>query len=211
MIGLALLFAATASNSAIEAEQAFASMAQTEGQWTAFRAFAAPDGVMFVPARVNAQQWLKDRADPPVAVMWWPGRGWVSCDGNVAVNTGPWVRSGGKSVGYFTTVWARTRSGWKWLLDHGDALKEPRAATDAPKVHRASCKGRPSNSSNPPPIELGTADAKIDFQSGASHDRTLRWSSQVDQATGARTVTVQIWNGSAYETVLEDEVAGSAE
>ena len=55
----------------------------------------------------GAQQWLKGKADPPVAVFWWPGRSYVSCDGKTAINTGPWVRQWGKSVGYFTTVWQR--------------------------------------------------------------------------------------------------------
>ena len=83
---LALLLAAapvSAPMSAIDAERAFAADAQKNGQWTAFRNSAAPDAVMFVPEKVNAQAWLKDRADPPVSVFWWPGRSYVSCDGSV--------------------------------------------------------------------------------------------------------------------------------
>ena len=197
MIGIALMLAAAAPQSAVEVERAFAAMAQTEGQWTAFRAFAAPEGVMFVPERTNAQQWLKDREDPPQSVMWWPGKSWVSCDGDLAVNTGPWVRSGGKSVGYFTTVWTRTADGWKWLLDHGDALASPRPATDSPKVRGASCKGTPPSAQAP-------------AAGGASRDMTLRWSAEVEPGSGARTVAVQLWNGTSYETVLEDKVAGEA-
>ncbi len=83
---------------------------------------------MFLPQAGSAQEFLKDKADPPTAVFWWPGRSYVSCDGNTAVNTGPWVRQWGKSVGYFTTVWQRQADGsWKWVLDHGDVLATPRA------------------------------------------------------------------------------------
>ena len=41
MIALAVLLATAAPHPAVEAERAFAAMAQTKGQWTAFRAFAA--------------------------------------------------------------------------------------------------------------------------------------------------------------------------
>ena len=39
-------------------ELAFARAAREDGQWTAFRAFAADDAVMFVPEPVNARDWL---------------------------------------------------------------------------------------------------------------------------------------------------------
>ncbi len=55
--------------------------------------------MMFVPQPVKAQDWLKDRKDPPIAVQWWPAESYVSCDGTAAVNTGPWVRP--KGVGLF--------------------------------------------------------------------------------------------------------------
>lgn len=115
------------AQSAVDAERAFAADAHKLGQWTAFRKWAADDALIFVPQPVNAQKWLKDRKDPPVAVFWWPGRSYVSCDGSHAVNTGPWVREWGKSVGYFTTVWQRqSDGGWKWTYDAGDALGSQR-------------------------------------------------------------------------------------
>ena len=182
----ALLVAAPAGP--VEAERAFAATAQTDGQWTAFRAFAASEGVMFVPEQVNAQQWLAGRKDPPVAVMWWPGEAYLSCDGRLAATTGPWVRDGGRLRGYFTTVWQRQADGgWKWLLDHGDMLTEARGAPDQPEVRRASCT---------PAAPAG----------GNGSDGSLAWDVTI-AADGAREVAIRLWNGTGYDVVIHDKVA----
>ena len=94
------------ASAVVAAELAFARAAQEKGQWTAFAEFAADDAVMFVPEPVNAQAWLKGRANPPQAVRWQPHQVWSSCDGSLAVTKGAWQRPDG-SVGYFTTVWQR--------------------------------------------------------------------------------------------------------
>jgi len=191
---IALLLAA-ASPSAIDAERAFAADAQKNGQWTAFRHFAAPDAVMFVPDRVNAQTWLKDRTDPPASVFWWPGRSYVSCDGSVAVNTGPWVRGYGRSVGYFTTVWVRQADGgWKWIYDGGDAEKFARGEGGDIAPFVASCKGRPSG--------------VIQATSQHSKDQTLAWLVNLGPR-GQRRLRVYQWNGARYQMVIEDKVAAS--
>lgn len=194
---LALLLAGAVPDTAIESERAFAAMAQTEGQWTAFRAFAAPDGVMFVPKQVDARQWLKDRPDPPQAVMWWPAKAFVSCDGSITITTGPWLREGGRLAGYFTTVWGRQQDGgWKWLLDHGDTLDRPRPAGDAPEIRRASCRRLPAPQS---------AEAEQGFETGRSADGSLRWRWRVYE-DGARMVWAELWDGQAYKLVLENKV-----
>jgi hypothetical protein len=202
----ALLLLTMAPVTAVDGERAFAAMAQTEGQWTAFRSFAAPHGLMFTPQVVNAQQWLADRKDPPVPVMWWPAQSWVSCDGTLAVNTGPWVRQGGKSVGYFTTIWERQKDGsWKWLLDHGDALAKPRPAGDEVKPRWAKCgtgRSRPEPSWHYLALEEGP-----DNGGGASADDSLRWKWQ-ELADKSRRVSAEIWTGSGYETILDETVRG---
>lgn len=197
MILAALLLAGATPADAVEAERAFAAAAQTDGQWTAFRTYAAAEGVMFVPQQVNAQEWLKGRADPPRTVMWWPADTWVSCDGSTAVITGPWIRNGGKLAGYFTTVWRRQADGtWKWLLDHGDVLDRPRPAGDVPKVRRAVCEGL--RAAPKPESERG-------FETGLSPDASLAWNWSVFD-DGARTFWVQMWDGRAYRAVLQDKV-----
>lgn len=188
MIPLLLMLAATdaPSMTSIDAERAFAGDAKVDGQWTAFRKWSTADAVMFVPQPINAQAFLKDRKDPPVAMDWWPAASYVSCDGKTAVNTGGWRRPDG-TVGYFTTVWQRQADGgWKWLVDGGDTLKVARERPAEPKVVRASCKraGGLHVASG-----LRSLDAKREV--GASADNTLSWQWDV-MPDGARTFVVWI-------------------
>jgi hypothetical protein len=183
----------------IATEIAFARAAQDDGQWTAFRRFATDDADMFVPARVRAQDWLKGRTDPAQAVRWQTQRVVMSCDGNAAVSTGAWQRPDG-SQGYFTTVWRRQNDGrWKWVLDHGDVLAVPRESSDAISSRVASCEALPTA------LPAATATGG-DAKQGAARDNSLVWSSVV-APDGARSVAAHLWNGTAFETVLEDTVA----
>lgn len=104
----------------VSAELAFARLAQEKGQWTAFRETADKDAVMFMPDAVNAQTWLKKRADPPKALTWQPYRVFVSCDGSYALSTGPWTGPDGRGSGTFNTIWRRQKDGrYKWVVDFG--------------------------------------------------------------------------------------------
>ena len=197
MILAALLAAATPG--AADAERAFASAAQS-GQWTAFRRFAADDAVMFVPRATNAQAWLKDRKDPPYSVLWWAADSYVACNGNAAVNTGPWMRPWAKAVGYFTTVWLRQPDGgWKWTMDSGDALATPRPAGDGPKIRRASCKGSPSTVAAVRYRDGETGE-------GQSEDRTLAWRWHV-APDGTRSFDAWLWDGRRMQSVVADRIA----
>jgi hypothetical protein len=191
MILALLLAAAEPPMTAIDAERAFVADAQKLGQWTAFRKYAADDAVMYVPQRVNAQEFLKDLKDPPASVFWWPGKSFVSCDGSYAVNTGPWVRQYGKAVGYFTTVWKRQPDGsWKWIYDGGDGLATARAEGGDIKPTPASCEGKPAG--------LPSASK--------SPDGSLAWTIEVG-AAGQRSFRAFVWNGKEYQGVVEDVVA----
>lgn len=198
---IALLLAAALSTAA-GAERAFAAAAQTDGQWTAFRRFATDDATMFVPQPINAQAFLKDRKDPPAPVYWWAADSYVSCDGDHAANTGPWIRAAEKSVGYFSTVWARQPDGgFKWMVDGGDGLSRARPAGDTPRIHHASCAGSP-----------GTVAAVRyrDGQTGEgqSADRTLAWRWHV-APDGARSFEVWLWDGRAMRPVIADRIAAA--
>ena len=191
MILALLLAAAEPSMTAIDAERAFVADAQKLGQWTAFRKYAADDAEMYVPQRVNAQEFLRDLKDPPASVFWWPGKSFVSCDGSYAVNTGPWVRQYGKAVGYFTTVWKRQPDGsWKWIYDGGDGLATARAEGGDIKPSPASCEGKPAG--------LPSASK--------SPDGSLAWTIEVGGA-GQRSFRAFVWNGKEYQRVIEDVVA----
>jgi hypothetical protein len=197
-----LILAAAAASTPVDAERAFVADAQKLGQWTAFRKWSAEDALMFTPQPVNAHAFLKDRKDPPVPVFWWPGRSYVSCDGSFAVNTGPWVREWGKSVGYFTTVWRREGDSWRWIYDAGDSLEVPRAEGGDVQPEKAVCPG--ANPIPPPPQPEMPAGVK--FGKGSSKDGTLNWFWAVEPS-GKRSFTASLWDGREHRIVVRDEVA----
>lgn len=198
----------------IAAEIAFARMAQEKGQWTAFRANAAKDGVMFVPQMVLAQDWLKSRADPPVPVNWQPHIAWSSCDGTLVATHGAW--QGPRGAGYFTTIWQRQKKGdYKWVLDHGDAMAFPLDTPAMIQAHVAECPDRTEARAQPrkkkgktPPVPFDPAR-----RAGQSDDGTLAWEVSVTPE-GARNVSVS-WRkdgamGAALIQAVEAPPAASA-
>lgn len=199
---IALLLASVAADvgprSVVDAEHAYAAMAQAKGQWTAFRATAAPDAIMFVPDPQNAVKWLEGRKDPAESVNWQPSAAYVSCDGQTAATIGPWQLK--SSVGYFSTIWSRTGDTWKWHVDFGDVLKT--SLSTAPSkvpVRRASCR-------HADPSLLPRLDAAKQEGSGSSRDRSLHWVWRLE-ADGAARLLVYLWTGRAYETVIDKKVA----
>ena len=205
----ALLLAAVAepqvSASAIDAERAFAADAQTIGQWTAFRKYAAKEALMFTPQPTAASVFLKDRKDPPQAIDWWPTASYVSCDGMTAVNTGGWKRPDG-SVGYFTTVWQKQADGsWKWLVDGGDALKMARPAVKKPVVRRAAC----HRTAFVPPVGVAPSPGVVADPErwGLSRDGSLLWHWRTDPDGRNRVLTVDIVTGpKSTKQVIGDSV-----
>jgi hypothetical protein len=200
----ALLIAAATPMTAIDAERAFAADAQKIGQWTAFRKWSTGDAEMFVPQPARAHDFLKDRQDPPVAVFWWPGRSYVSCDGSFAVNTGPWVREWGKSVGYFTTVWKREGDSWRWIYDNGAPLPQARAEGGDIKPRQANCPG----ASPIPPTTQPEMPAGVKWSKGGSKDNSLNWFWSTD-GKGAHVFRASVWDGHAHTVVIDDQVPGS--
>lgn len=200
MVIAALLLAAAEPQSALEAERAFAARAQAIGQWAAFREFAAPDAVMFVPQPVKAQEWLAQQQEPRAAVQWWAAESYQSCDGRMAVNTGPWAIPSAKLVGYFTTVWRQGAAGWRWDYDGGTALKAPIAAGDVPRRVRAACRSRPAA---PPFLPSPTGQSG----KGTSADGTLAYQWHVRDAKGTRDFRAWLWNGRAWRLVLDQTIA----
>ena len=179
-------------SAAIAAETAFARMAQEKGQWTAFRAHAAPDAVMFVPQMVLAQQWLKDRADPPRAVTWQPHMAWSSCDGSLIATHGAW--QGANGTGYFTTIWQRQpKGGYKWVLDHGDTMAFPLDKPEMIQALVAECPDPAPRMERPRKAKGKDKLPAVPFdpakRSGQSDDGSLAWEVSVTPE-GARNVSV---------------------
>ncbi|MGE3693528.1 MAG: hypothetical protein AB7F98_19300, partial [Novosphingobium sp.] len=193
----------------IAAETAFARLAQEKGQWTAFAETAARDAVMFEPRMVYAQEWLKDRPNPPVAVRWQPHRVWSSCDGSLIVSHGAWQRANG--TGWFTTIWQRQKDGgYKWVLDHGDSLAQPLAEPEMISALIADCPERRRRPDGKPPAKrpkvrnLPPLDPAR--REGKSDDGTLSWDVTVD-AAGARSLSVTWKKDGASATALAQQVA----
>jgi hypothetical protein len=205
-----MLLAAASIATAVDAERAFAADSHRIGQWTAFRKWADKDAVMFAPTAVAAQEFLKDRKDPPESLDWAPSDSWVSCDGRTAINRGPWTGAKGKTHGYFTTVWMRQKSSWRWVYDGGDALAEPMALPPRPRVVRASCSGRMKIPAAYRRTVGTTArlagKAPGEAGQGRSADGTLIYKWKV-AAGGARHFQAKLWNGRSYRIILDQSVA----
>ncbi len=186
----------------IAAELAFNALAQEKGQWTAFRTTAAPEAVMFAPQMVQAQQWLRGRADPLVAVKWQPHQLWSSCDGSIVITHGAWQRP--QAVGYFTTVWQRQKDGgYKWIFDHGDSLGLPIDAPEMIAAKVAECpKGRAAAA---PPQAIAPFNPAS--RSGRADDGTLRWDVTA-QASGAHNFSAEMMlDGKMTQIVIEQVAA----
>lgn len=193
----------------VAAELAFARAAREDGQWTAFRDFAADGAIMFVPQPVLARDWLRGRDNPPAAVQWEPYEVWMSCDGSLGVTRGAWHKPDG-SVGYFTTIWERGKKGdYRWILDQGDALASPLDAPDMVSASVADCPVRAGRGDGD--RGAGTqrpAEAAMEG-SGHSRDGTLAWSYHVDADLG-RKLAVMLRKGGQMEQVVSLAVAPPA-
>lgn len=203
MLLAALLLQAAGPQSAVDAERAFASAAQARGQWTAFRDYAAPNAAMYVPQRVHAQEWLRDRKDPPRSVEWWPTASYVSCDGKLAVNTGGAKWPDGSS-GYFTTLWMRQPDGsWKWALDYGAPLEVPRPPVGQPAIRKAECAKLPRRFPR-----MASPDGKPDASAFDLDDTLTVMPMQLPD--GSRRFQVFLWNGTDHVPVIDDVIAAAS-
>lgn len=99
---------------------AFAKAAREEGQWTAFRRYAASDAMLHGPDGVtSAAQFLTGLADPEKAVRWGPREIWSSCDGSLSVSFGRFQDPDG-IVGSYVTSWKMQSDGdYRWIYDMG--------------------------------------------------------------------------------------------
>ncbi|HEV2595713.1 MAG TPA: hypothetical protein VGU01_10980 [Sphingomicrobium sp.] len=199
---IALLLASAPITTAVDADIAFARDAKRLGQWTAFRKWADRDAVMFTPQAVWAKTFLKNLKDPPRSITWQPSQTYSSCDGRTAVNMGPWFTQDHRLAGYFTTVWQRSATGWRWVYDGG--IPAPKTSIARTKAERASCRAPTGVPPIAAPPRLKPQEALTSLQDngrGQSADRTLGWDWKVD-ARGMRNFRVYLWNGRAYAEVI---------
>jgi len=210
MLTLVLATVAAATPTAVDAERAFSRDAQRNGQWTASRTYADPDAVMFTPQVIWARDFFKGRKNPRIALRWLPNASYVSCDGRMAVNTGPWQSSDGRQYGFFTTVWEQEKGKWHWISDGRHTLKKPLSARATPIVRKGVCRGRAPG----PPLMAAPSTKKgpggvvpDDFGRGYSDDRTLGWDWRV-KPNGVRRFRTFLWNGRGYTLALDQTIGG---
>lgn len=193
------------------ADFAFAKMAREEGNWTAFRAYAADDAVMDAPAGfAPASELLSGLEDPPEPIRWAPTDVWSSCDGTLAVTLGRFVRSNGV-VGDYVTVWELQRdNSYKWIYDTGtpddpQPVPEPDEALpeDAIVVEgMTSITGRIADCQpDAGQSALPLAVTGVATRASTSDDSSLTWQSTL-QADGARTVRVHYLRDGGWEQVV---------
>lgn len=176
----------------IAAEIGFNRLAQARGQWTAYRETAAKDAILFVPQQVTARDWLKGRADPPQPARWSPAVVYVACEGRLAASSGTMQQPDGSS-NHVTTIWQLDAKGvWRWIMRHDGPRATSETAADHLTGKVATCK-RPSG----PPPPAGAASPQA--------DESLLWSATTTP-NGGRRVTVRMWTGEAYETVIDDRI-----
>ena len=203
----------------VATELAFAQLARDEGQWTAFRAFAAPDAMMHLESGVvNAANFLADRADPPAAVEWKPRSVWMSCNGSLAVSRGRFLDPEGK-VGTFVTVWELQPDGsYRWTYDGGaDDDPQPDPALDEAPLedlitvealetvqgHVAPCPdGGPV-----PPVSLADLPVGTTTSGDVARDGSLAWRYE-HGADGARAVRVATLRDGAWEIAFVQPLPG---
>ncbi|MBI1401391.1 hypothetical protein [Hyphomonas sp.] len=150
----ALIMAACATAPApapiVAAERAFADDGYARGVKASFKAYAAPDAVMFAPERVYVHHFFGAQSDAPADpsrphLVWWPLAAGISASGDLGFTTGPYAYDEDRR-GYYFTVWQRQPDGeWKWVIDAGveaDAARAPgqeaRSIT-CPLPHSAAC------------------------------------------------------------------------
>lgn len=197
----------------VAAEIAFARAAREQGQWTAFRQFAAPGALLHgTNGPFPIEPWLATQTDPPEAVQWEPRAVVVSCDGALAVSQGRSRTPDGK-VGNFLTVWERQPSGeYRYVFDAGglDVPQPPPrpkvedgdivvTSIDAVMGLVASCPRGGGEIPPPPAIPVGE-DGKTDAR--LSRDGTLRWRWE-HRADGTRYAKAEYFYEGRWLTAFE--------
>ena len=203
----------------VAAESAFELAAVKDGQWTAFRAFAAPGAVLHTESgATDAAAWLSGRSDPEASVRWNVRAVWLSCDGRLALSRGR-LKTPGGMVGTFVTVWERQRDGeYRWIYDTGapDDPQPAPAREDEPSEdlivvgaletvqgHVADCVRGP-DAVKPEPVSLPDGAAAA---GGLSPDRTLQWKA-IDNGDGTRRVVANILEDGQWRPAMDQAIPG---
>ena len=204
----------------VAAEIAFARAAREQGQWTAFKMFAAPGALLHGGDGPFAiEPWLATQADPPAATQWEPRAVVISCDGALAVSQGRLTTPEGQ-VGNFVTVWERQENGeYRYVFDAGglDVPQPPPrkpvedgdivvTSIDAVLGMVASCPRGGAEIPPPPAMPVGE-EGKADVR--LSRDGTLRWRWE-HRADGLRYAMAEYFYEGRWLTAFEQTLIPTA-
>lgn len=205
----------------VATEIAFARMAKEKGQWTAFRAFAAPGAMLHGRnGAIPADAFLTGLSDPEQAVQWAPRTIVMSCDGALAVSVGRFRDPEG-IVGNFVTVWERQPGGvYKWVYDvAGPDVPQPPprkdiedgdivvTALDSVKGLVATCP-RAGETVPPPPANSIVAEGA--GEATMSRDGTLRWRYE-HRGEGEKFFAAEYFYNGRWVTAIEESLASGSE
>ena len=207
--------------SVVATDIGFSRAAREDGQWTAFRDYAA-DGAVIHGANgpVDAASWLARRADPAVPKQWTPLAVWSSCDGQTAISQGKYADPDGE-WGYYVTAWERQRDyEYKYVYDLGapDAVltaRENESRTEAPAAGTgdnlivvraipmisgevADC---PTADAMPDPIPLSPVTRDTSTGGATSRDGTLTWQ-WTQFADGRRQFVARHWRDGTWQEAV---------
>ena len=128
---------ASALDTLVAAEHAFAALSQASGMKEAFLTYLTDDAVVFRPAPKNGRQIWRARESPPGMLAWAPDYVEISGDEDFGVTIGPWEYRPAKDVppslhGHFISVWRRMSDGaWRVVADIGVEHEQPAVGVDA--------------------------------------------------------------------------------
>jgi len=195
---------------------AFARAARDNGQWTAFREYAASGAQMHgADGPFDAGAWLLARADPAQPARWAPNSVWSSCDGSLAVSFGRSQQADG-TVGSYVTVWQRARGrdgAYRWVYDTGtpDNPQPPPppvvAAPDGDTIvvtEINAIRAQTADCTDPAGLSQDALSARLSSSltgGGEARDGTLRWRWE-HLAPGEWRVVVEWVRGGAWAEAL---------
>jgi hypothetical protein len=128
----ACTFGQTDLQKVVDAEHAFAAYAAEHDIKSAFLEYLAPDGVLFLPDKINGREHWSAREKSSGLLSWAPNYADVSSNGLLGYTTGNWeFRPKGKddppiAFGDFITVWLRQSDRkYKFVVDIGVGHAKP--------------------------------------------------------------------------------------
>ena len=135
LVGVQLLAQAPAIEPVLQAERAFARLAEEKGIRRAFLAWLTEDARVFTPRMVLAKAQYGPEPGDPGHLVWVPEAMGIAASGDLAWSFGPWTYAvkQGEAVlvhGHFLSVWQKVEGRWKVVADIGVPHAAPLRPTE---------------------------------------------------------------------------------